>query len=309
MRHGRPRPHVTPAGLLVGREPRRQDTFGGIVPTAATARGGGTVVAAMAVEHHTEGAAVPLLVLSDAPGVLGWDPVAALEASDDRGRGYRVVPLARPGAVGVLQATLWLEPEIPPDARTLRLSVRDLVRTSVGRGGGGVQRPLSGGPWELVIDLVPPRTAAEPPPEPAAPAPAPGEASGGVPSRALGAFLGLVPVGQARFPDGAAVSVWAIERYAERSVLTVSTLVAGDAEVPPLTPGNGRVDVWDDRGRRYLTAPIHGTGGAGWSESSVEVVPAVDPGAALLAIRLADVPRGAAGDVPGEMVFGVSLAR
>ena len=42
----------------------------------------------------------------------------------------------------------------------------------------------------------------------------------------------------------------------------------------PITPGVGRVEVWDDRGRRYQVAPIHGAARPGWSETSLEVVAA-----------------------------------
>ncbi|MFN8109131.1 MAG: hypothetical protein U0Y82_04695 [Thermoleophilia bacterium] len=35
------------------------------------------LVAALAVEHHAEGAALPLLVLSMTPGMLAWDPSRA----------------------------------------------------------------------------------------------------------------------------------------------------------------------------------------------------------------------------------------
>ena len=41
-----------------------------------------------------------------------------------------------------------------------------------------------------------------------------------------------------------------------------------------MTPGVGRVEVWDDRGRRYQVAPIHGAARPGWSETSLEVVAA-----------------------------------
>jgi hypothetical protein len=69
-------------------EPRRHDTFGGLVPSAATAAGGDTTLAALAVEHHADGAALPLLVLSDAPGPLAWEPSEGLRATDDAGGEY-----------------------------------------------------------------------------------------------------------------------------------------------------------------------------------------------------------------------------
>jgi hypothetical protein len=297
---------VSPSAVLVGPDPRRQATFGGIVPTTASARGGETMVCALAVEHHAEGAALPLLVLSSAPGLLGWDPVAGLTAHDDRGREYAVRALGHQSSLGAMQATMWISPGVPADALALVLTVRGLVRTSVGRGGGGVQRPLSGGPWVLEIPLLPSRTATAPPAEPSGQVGMPDPASA-VPTRTLAGLVGLAPVGQARLLEDAAVCLWGLERYADRSVLTVSVLADAGAEVRPIAPGHGRVDAWDDRGRRYLPAPVHGTGGPGWSESSIELVPALDPAARALAVRLADVPCGPGATVPGPLVFGIAL--
>ena len=50
--------------------------------------------------------------------------------------------------------------------------------------------------------------------------------------------------------DGVAVCLWALERYADRAVLSVGALVEDPLRAAPLTPGVGLVEVWDDRGRR-----------------------------------------------------------
>ena len=55
--------------------------------------------------------------------------------------------------------------------------------------------------------------------------------------------------------------------------------------------GEGLVDIWDDRGARYSAGPVQGAGGPGWSETSIEVIPALDPAAGALGVRLSDLPR------------------
>jgi hypothetical protein len=119
-------------------------------------------------------------------------------------------------------------------------------------------------------------------------------------------------VGQARVTGGVAVCVWALERYADRSVLSVAALAEEPLRVAPLTPGAGRVEVWDDRGRAYGVTPIHGAGRPGWSETSLEVVPAIDPEARTLAVRLADLPGhspapGRDDALAGPFTFGVAI--
>ena len=283
--------------------------FGGLVPSAAVARGGDTLVAALCVEHHSDGAVLPLMILSEAPGLLGWDVAAGLRVRDDADRRYTVRPLAQQAGLGTLQATAWIEPGPPPDARRLLVTATGLVRTSMSRGGGGVERPLSGGTWELEIDLVPERTAAPVPPEP--PEARPGARPARVPARAFVAFRDLVPVGQTRMVEGAAVCLWALERYADRAVLTVATLTDEPARAAPITPGRGAVEVWDDRGRRYEAAPIHGASRPGWSETSLELAPAISPSATALAVRLRDLPDesspAAAAALAGPFSFGVGL--
>ena len=291
---------------LTGPERRRQSSLGGLIPASAVAREGDTLILALCVEVHTEGAVLPLLVLSDAPGLLGWDPVEGLEVRDDTGREYEVQSLAQQAGLGALQTAVWIAPAPPPEARRLQLSVSGLVRTAVARG-TGVERPLAGTTWTLDIDLVPERTGATVPDEPPGGAGAVGPAR--VPARTFAGFHDLVPIGQARMAGGVAVCLWSLERYADRGVLSVGTLAEEPLRVAPLTPGVGRVDVWDDRGRRYEVSPIHGAARPGWSETSLEVSPAIDPAARALAVRLADLPgHGPSAEVlAGPFTFGVAV--
>ncbi|MGE0027411.1 MAG: hypothetical protein AB7O78_14195 [Thermoleophilia bacterium] len=288
---------------------RRQSGFGGLLPTSAVAREGDTLVVALCVEVHAEGAVLPLLVLSDAPGLLGWDPVQGLVVRDDHGRPYEVANLAQQAGLGALQTAVWISPAPPPDARRLVLEVGGLVRTAVSRG-ASVERPLAGTTWRLDLDLLPPRTAAEPPAQPDEGPPSGRPAR--VPARTFGGFRDLVPVGQARVAEGVAVCLWALERYADRAVLSVAALAEDPLRVAPLTPGVGRAEVWDDRGRTYAVTPIHGAARRGWSETSLEVVPPIDPGARALGVRLADLPGhspvpGGRDALVGPFTFGVVI--
>lgn len=294
----------------VGPERRRQASLGGLVPSAAVAREGDTLVMALCVELHAEGAMLPMLVLSDAPGLLGWDPVSGLRVRDDAGREYEVGNLAQQAGLGTLQTAVWIEPSPPPDARRLRLEVTGLVRTAVARGGGGAEQPLPGATWELDIDLVPGRTAAEPPPEPAEDAPESRAAR--VPARTFAGFRDLLPIGQARVGDGATVCLWALERYEDRAVLSVATLAEDPVQVAPITADAGRVEVWDDLGRGYRVAALHGAARPGWSETSLEVAPAIDARSRALGVRLTDLPceapppRGSSA-LAGPFIFGVAV--
>lgn len=299
----------TSTPVAAGPERRRQASFGGLIPTSAVAREGDTLVVALCVEVHAEGAVLPVLVLSDAPGLLGWDPSRGLTVRDDAGREYEVQNLAQQAGLGALQTAVWIEPAPPPDARRLLLEVGGLVRTAVARG-ASVERPLVGATWSLELDLVPPRTAADLPGEPTSDA-APGRPAR-VPARTFGGFRDLVPIGQARVFDGAAVCLWALERYADRAVLSVAALAEDPLRVAPLTPGVGRIDVWDDRGRRYEVSPIHGASRPGWSETSLEVSPAIDPEASVLGVRLADLPgHGPSPEhrdvLAGPFTFGIAV--
>ena len=110
------------------------------------------------MEVHAEGAVLPLLVLSDAPGLLGWDPVQGLVVRDDAGRQYEVRNLAQQAGLGALQTAVWIEPGAatrrpPPAARGDRPGAHRRVA-----GGLGVERPLAGATWRLDLDLLPPRT-------------------------------------------------------------------------------------------------------------------------------------------------------
>jgi hypothetical protein len=295
--------------LASGQERRRQASLGGLVPSAAVAREGDTVVMALCVELHSEGAVLPMLVLSDAPGLLGWDPVEGLSVHDDSGREYEVDTLAQQAGLGALQTAVWIAPAPPPEARRLRLEVGSLVRTSVARGGGGVERPLPGSSWALDIDLVPERTAVpvpeEPPGRPAAAPPA------RVPARTFGAFRDLVPIGQARMAEEAIVCLQALERYEGRSVLSLGALAQQPLRVGPVAPGAGLVEVWDDAGRRYDVAPVHGATRPGWSESSLEVTPEIPAGVRSLGVRLSDLPAEgpptAVRALAGPFTFGVAI--
>jgi hypothetical protein len=301
---------MSQGAILARAKSRSQSSFGGVVPSRAWARAGETLVAALAVEHHAEGAVIPFLVVSETPGLLDWDPAlpGALSVSDESGREYAVRSLSRQTALGTLQATVWIEPAPPPPTRRLTLLVGDLARTAPARGGGGVRRSLSGGPWQVEVDLLPSRTAVPAPPEPASDAPP--AALARVPARSLAAFQGLVPVGQARLSEDAAVCLWALERYSDRSVLTVACLCEDLVQVGPLARGEGLVEIWDDRGSRYSAGPIQGAGGPGWSETSIEVIPVLDPEAQALGVRLSDLPRSGpdgAMPVPGPYEFGLAL--
>lgn len=257
------------------------------MPTSSVAREGDTLILALCVELHSEGAVLPLLVLSDAPGLLGWDPAKGLEVHDDAGRSYEVRNLAQQAGLGALQTAVWIAPAPPPDTRRLTLEVTGLVRTAVARG-TGVERPLSGASWSFEIDLVPQRTSAAVPDAPTTPPPTGRPAR--VPARTFAAFRDLLPIGQARVSDGVAICLWGLERYADRAVLSVGALVEDPLRAAPLTPGAGLVEVWDDLGRAYEVSPIHGAARPGWSETSLEVSPAIDPAARALGVRLSDLP-------------------
>lgn len=284
--------------------------FGGLVPSDAVARGGETLVLALSVEHHADGVVIPMLVLSDAPGLIEWDPGMGLTVRDERGDRYAGEVLNAASGLGQLTATVWVEPSLPPDARRLELVVDGLARINPARGGGpGVTRPMAGGPWSLLIDLIPERTVVAPPPEPIdqwVP-----QHSGSVPPRAHGAFVDLVPVGQARLAEGAAVCVLAVERYWDRAVASLVALgpPGDEAEAPAI--GRAGIEVWDDRGNRYAATSVQGAARATWSEVAAEIVPAIDVDARALAIRVSDVPRGTgtghARTIPGPFMFGIRL--
>lgn len=284
--------------------------FGGLVPSAAVARGGETAVAALAVEHHADGVVIPLLMLSGTPGLLEWEPGMGLTIRDDRGDRYEGRLLTSASGLGQLAATIWVEPALPADATRIELIVDGLARLNPNRGEArGTSRPVGGGPWSLVIDLLPPRTMVAPPPEPGAATRS--IAPGSVPVRAFGPFIDIVPVGQARHAEGIAVCVLALERYWDRAVATL--LALGNADDEANVPGIGRatIEAWDDLGHRYEVTPVQGASRGGWSEVAVELAPAIVPNAAALCIRVSEVPRGSEGArrlaVPGPFMFGIQL--
>jgi hypothetical protein len=293
-----------PGGIaaVVARIERGFERFGGIVPCSATARDAETVVTALALEHHSDGAALPLLALSDAPGVLDWDPEEGLEVADDTGRLYDARGVSVQPALGAMAATLWLEPAVPPDATRLSVEVAGLVRRGPARAGRPVERPITGGPWRLEIDLTPSRTAAPIPPYPVDARPEPSAAR--VPARSFRAFTGVLPIGQARITSHGAGCVWAMERYEDRGVMTVAGLLADRAPGARLRFGPGAIEVWDDRGGRYSALPVHGSSGRGWVEAAIEVTPGIDPAARTLGVRISEVPELAD---RGELQFGIAV--
>ncbi len=284
--------------------------FGGIVPSGAVAHGGETLVAALAVEHHADGFVVPLLVLSGAPGLIEWDPSIGFTVRDDRGDRYEARLLTSASGLGQLTASVWVDRPLPPEARRLELVLDGLARVNPTSGAGrGVSRPVAGGPWNLVVDLLPERTVVPPPAEPAAVRDVP--QPGSVPVRAHAAFVDVVPVGQARIGEGVAVCVMAIERYWDRSVATIAAMgTPGDDATPPAI-GRAEVAAWDDRGNAYRVAPVQGASRGSWSEVAMELSPAIPPDVTALGLRVSDVPRGAdAGrrsSVPGPFTFGIRL--
>jgi hypothetical protein len=281
---------------------RHRFSFGGLIPTGAVAHRGSTSVAALCVEMHADGALVPLVVLSDNAGPIAIDTEHGVVVADDSGRDYRVTERAQHPGLGLLQLDVWITPAPPPEARRLHVSVDGLTRTAITRRGDAVSRLLSDGPWELDIDLVPERTAAPVPEEPQARDTPAGPAR--VPVRAYSAFEGIVPVGQARVADETCACIWAIERYRDRAVVSLSVLANPDArDLGPGASAPGAVELWDDRGRRYEVAPVHSVMRPGWTEVTLEVTPALADDITVLGVRISGLlPEGAA-DEP--LVFGV----
>lgn len=270
------------------------------MPSTATVRDGSALVAVLGVEHHTDGAAIPLLILSDAPGLLAWEPLDEVTVMDDRDRPYAVSLLHGQAGLGSLQASLWIDPAPPADARFLRICVPALFRLAPARGGSGITRQLPGGPWDLIVDLVPPRTAATVPHHPQDEL-LENDAAGRVPCRTLGAFVDLVPVGQARIGCDLAVCLWGVERYSDVALLTVALLGAP----PDAIPGEGAsFDVWDDRGNRYEAGLEQAGSAECWTELVVRIEPAIDRRASRLAVSV-EIPDDDGDASP--FLFGVVL--
>jgi hypothetical protein len=291
----------TSAATASAEHTRHRFTFGGLVPTGAVARSGATSVAALCLEVHADGALLPLVVLTDNAGPIGVDTQHGVVVSDDTGRGYRVQERAQHPGLGLLQLDVWIAPAPPAEARTLQITVDGLTRTAITRRGDAVSRLLSNGPWELEIDLIPPRTAVDVPAEP----PARGSASrpARVPVRAYGAFEGIVPIGQARVAPQICTCVWALERYRDRAVVSLAVLADPDArDLGQGVAAPGAVELWDDRGRRYAVAPVNSVVRPGWTEVTLEATPALPDDVTALGVRVSG-----AGGSEDTATFGVAV--
>ena len=282
---------------------RSRRDFGGLLPAGTLVRAGSTTLAALAVELYAEGALIPLLVLTDNPGPLALDVADGVVVSDERGGHYAAAPLAEHPGLGMLQVDLWVTPAPPADVRRLQVSVAALSRTAITRRGEPVSRPLSGGPWELTLELVPARTAIpQPPAEPGLGDAAPGTAR--VPLRSRAGLRDIIPIGQARLERDRGLCLWALERYEDRGVLSLSVL--GDARERVAAPPVERIALWDDRGRHYRVGAASSTVRPGGGEPFLEISPAVGEDARALGLRVTR-PDRADGDASGEILFGVRV--
>ncbi len=290
---------------------RDADAFGGVIPCDAVARSEETLVAALGLEHHADGAVLSLLVLTRAPGLVEWDGAGGLEVSDDVGGTYEWEAVTRSFGLGQMATTIWITPAIPADARFLRVHIDEMSRVNPARGERGVARPLTGGPWHLSINLVPARTVADPPERPVLGTGDDHPSS--VPARAHGMFTGLVPVGQVRLVEGNVIEVMGVERYWDRWILSLSALGPAAAEEAAPAIGRAVVEAWDDRGTRYRIQPIHGESGVAWTDCAFEATPALDEEATRIAVSVSDVPRGNDTGrrfaIAGPVVFGVRVGR
>lgn len=294
-------------GTLADAGHRSADTFGGLLPCGVVARSEETVVMALSLEHHTDGFAIALVILSGTPGQLAWIASDGLSVLDDLGKAYPVHLISQVTGLGALSATVWIDAPTPPQARAIRLSVSDIQRVAGSRGGAGGLRGLSGGPWNLEIPLLPEATIADPPPLGTEMRGA--AAARRIPPRSWSALRSVVPIGQSRVREGASVSLWALERYEERDILTLSVLVD-----PPLMATQDEIgeeiQLWDDLGTSYSCRTVNTVAGARWSETVVEVTPPIDQAATRLGISLVALPISDPDGVPvdvGRMTFGVAL--
>jgi hypothetical protein len=295
-------------GTLSDGGQRSADTFGGLLPCGVVTSTEETAVVALALEHHTDGFAIALLIMSGAPGQLAWIATEGLSVVDDLGKAYPVQLVTQHAGLGTLGATVWIDAAIPPQARSLRLSISDVQRVAGARAGAGGLRTLSGGPWQIELPLIPQRTITEPPPmgavvhEPLA--------SRRIPSRSWSALRSVVPVGQSRVRDGVSLSLWALERYDELDILTLSLLV--DAPFTPTMPESmdGHIAIWDDLGHQYSCTVVGGATGARWAEAVVEITPPINDSATRLGIEIGAIPVADSDGVPlatEPMTFGVTL--
>lgn len=270
--------------------PRHRDGFGGLTPGGAAGETPETLVICLGVEHHLEGAAVSLLLLTSTPGLVDWDPREGLAVSDDGDGMYDVTPISMTSGLGQIAATVWITPAISPDVHTLHLDVDAVRRLNPSRGDGGVTRELTGGPWSMDVDLRPPRTLETAPLRPRTTA-VPDDAHA-VPTRTRAAFDSVVPVGQAHLVEDAAFCLTAVERYADRWVATVVAL--GPEREPRQVPVVGRATLcaWDDVGTTYRLTAMGGEAQESWSQCAYEALPALNPEATVLAVEMTDIPRG-----------------
>ncbi len=294
-------------GTLADAGHRSADTFGGLLPCGVIARSEETAVIALSLEHHTDGFAIALVILSGTPGQLAWIASDGLSVVDDLGKAYPVQPISQATGLGALSATVWIDAPTPPQARAIRLTVSDIQRVAGARGGAGGLRGLSGGPWQLELPLLPNPTIADAPPRGTDVRGA--TAARRIPPRSWNALRSVIPIGQSRVREGASVSLWALERYEERDILTLSMLVD-----PPLIATHDEIGedvrLWDDLGTSYSCRTVNTVAGARWSETVVEVTPPVDQAATRLGISLGALPISDADGVPVDvrpMIFGVAL--
>lgn len=266
---------------------RSATSLGGLVPCAVTSREGSTLVMALAVEIHGEGVAIPIVVVTDAPGIISLRDEDAVAVSDDVGTTYDVVTIARASGLGSMTATIWLRGAIPEAATRLDIRVAAIGRVAVTGSPVAVERAISGGPWDLSIPLRPTRTLADPPIQSGAGG-APAREPDRVPPRSCPAFRGITPIGQAKIRDGLVVCAWAIEHYDDRALLTIAALADAAADLEPVDVADDEVSVWDDVGGRYDVRSIAHVGGRGWSETTLEVLPPIDRRAMRLGIALRD---------------------
>lgn len=279
------------------------------MPSDAVARGGETMVAVLGLEHFRDGAVIHVVALTESPGVIDCAVEGQITVHDNLGTSYMLTQLAKTQGLGQVATTIWMSPAVPAEATRLGISVGELIRVSPPRGDAPTMtRPLSDGPWTLSMDLRPERTVADVPPRPERRQRVP--EAGSVPARAVARFDGIVPIGQARMIEGAAICVIAAERYVDRWVLTLTAM--GQPEDDSIAPaiGRARVSAWDDLGTRYRATPIQGTAREAWSEVCIEMVPPLDRHARALAIKVEDIPRGNdIGPLPisGPLVFGVTV--
>ena len=286
------RGHSTPVATA-GPERRRQASLGGLVPSAAVAREGDTLVWRSASSSTPRARCFPCWCCRTPRACSAGTRSTGLAVRDDAGRGYEVASLAQQAGLGALQTAVWIEPAPPPDARRLQLrSAGWCARRSRRR--RGRRAPAGRGDLGADIDLVPARTGRRrsPTSRPAAPAP-------GRPARVPARTFGGLPRSWCRsarrgWTRAAAVCLWALERYAERVGAQRGHPGRGAAARGPAdarAPGGSTSGTTAARATRWRRSTA--SRGPGWSEASLELVPADRPEAAGARGALVDLPGGA----------------